>query len=120
MMGLEKENPCFEVRTDLALEQRESFPGDGGEVSGVSLREWHEDKSHIKLTEVKILDENGAKAMGKPQGTYLTLEADQLAKKDEDYHAEAVSYTHLLYLILLLTNQYNDIKLYLSFKGKIK
>lgn len=88
MMGLEKENPCFEVRTDLALEQRESFPGDGGEVSGVSLREWHEDKSHIKLTEVKILDENGAKAMGKPQGTYLTLEADQLAKKDEDYHAE--------------------------------
>lgn len=85
---IEKENPCFEVRTDLALEQRESFPGDGGEVSGVSLREWHEDKSSVKLTEVKILDEHGATAMGKPQGTYLTLEADQLAKKDEDYHAE--------------------------------
>lgn len=85
---IEKENPCFEVRTDLALEQRESFPGDGGEVSGVSLREWHEDKSSVKLTEVKILDEHGATAMGKPQGTYLTLEADQLAEKDEDYHAE--------------------------------
>lgn len=78
----------FEVRTDLALEERESFPGDGGEISGVSLREWHEEKSCVKLTEVKILDERGKRAMGKPCGTYLTLEADQLAEKDEDYHAE--------------------------------
>ncbi len=83
---IEKEKPDFEVRTDLALEERESFPGDGGEVSGVSLREWQEESSQVKLTEVKILDEQGEKAMGKPQGTYLTLEADQLAKKDEDYH----------------------------------
>lgn len=80
--------PFFEIRTDLAVEQRESFPGDGGEISGVSLREWHEGKSQIKLTEVKILDKHGAEAMGKPQGTYLTLEANQLAEKDEDYHSE--------------------------------
>ncbi len=85
---IEKEKPNFEVRTDLALEERESFPGDGGEISGVSLREWHEEKSCVKLTEVKILDERGAKAMGKPMGTYLTLEADQLAQKDEGYHQE--------------------------------
>lgn len=80
--------PGFEIRTDLAVEQRESFAGDGGEISGVSLREWQESKSRIKLTEVKILDEKGAEAMGKPRGTYLTLEADQLAEKDEDYHGE--------------------------------
>ena len=83
---IEKEKPDFEVRTDLALEERESCPGDGGEIAGVSLREWKEEKSQVKLTEVKILDENGARAMGKPQGTYLTLEADQMAQKDEDYH----------------------------------
>ncbi len=83
---IEKEKPDFEVRTDLALEERESFPGDGGEISGVSLREWQEEASQVKLTEVKILDEQGEKAMGKPKGTYLTLEADQLAQKDEDYH----------------------------------
>ncbi len=85
---IEKEKPDFEVRTDLALEERESFPGDGGEISGVSLREWQDDESQVKLTEVKILDERGARAMGKPKGTYLTLEADQLAKKDEDYHEQ--------------------------------
>lgn len=77
----------FEVRTDLALEERESFKGDGGEVSGVALREWARDRSQAKFTEVKIVNEQGARAMGKPVGTYLTLEADQLSQKDEEYHS---------------------------------
>lgn len=78
----------FQVRTDLALEQRESSLGGGGEVSGVRLKEWHHQKSGLKLTEVKILNEQGARSMGKPKGTYLTLEADRLSKADEDYHSE--------------------------------
>lgn len=78
----------FEVRTDLAVEEKESFPGDGGEITGVSLREWHRADSRIKMTEVKILDKKGEKAMGKPCGSYITLEADRLSWKDEDYHRE--------------------------------
>ena len=46
----------FEVRTDLAVEEQERFPGDGGEISGVSLRKWRESHSDIRMTEVKILD----------------------------------------------------------------
>ena len=78
----------FDIRTDLALEQRESFEGDGGEISGVKLKEWHHQKSQVKLTEVKILNDQGARAMGKPKGTYLTLEADRLSKADDEYHSE--------------------------------
>ena len=73
-----KENN-FEVRTDLAVEQRERFPGDGGEIAGVALREWRESGSAVKMSEVQILDEHGARAMGKPKGVYLTLEADGMA-----------------------------------------
>lgn len=80
--------PKFEVRTDLAVEERESFEGDGGEVKGVSLREWHHKKSRIKLTEVSIMNEQGAKSMGKPMGTYLTLDVPQMAEKDDGYHEE--------------------------------
>ncbi|MDO4267623.1 MAG: GPR endopeptidase [Eubacteriales bacterium] len=87
--AMEKRKPDFEIRTDLALEERESFPGDGGEIRGVSLREWRENGSDIRMTEVKILDGNGERAMGKPRGTYLTLEADRLRQKDEEYHREA-------------------------------
>ncbi len=59
-----------------------------GRFSGVSLRKWRESNSDICMTEVKILNEHGAGIMGKPVGTYLTLEADALAKQDESYHEE--------------------------------
>ena len=57
-------NETMEVRTDLALEEKERFQGDGGEIKGVSLREWQDQKNQLKVTEVKILDDQGAKAMG--------------------------------------------------------
>ena len=88
MENISEIKDSFELRTDLAVEEKESFPGDGGEVSGVSLKEWIQKKGRIKLTEVVIMDEKGARAMGKPVGTYLTLEASRLAEKDENYHRE--------------------------------
>lgn len=81
----------LDVRTDLAVEERERFPGDGGEVSGVVLKEWKKKEKGIHLTEVVIKNEEGARNMGKPVGTYLTLEAAALEKKDEDFHEEVVS-----------------------------
>ena len=36
----------------------------------------------------KILTENGAKEMGRPQGNYITIEAPELSVPDEDYHRE--------------------------------
>ncbi len=78
----------FEIRTDLAVEEKENCVSGGGQMPGVSLREWRKASSSVKLTEVVILDEVGAKAMGKPQGTYLTMEAKNLNWQDEDYHRE--------------------------------
>ena len=78
----------FEVRTDLALEIRESFEGDGGEIRGVVLEETKGKSSDIKITRVVIKNEEGAAAMGKPMGTYITLEAPLMAKGDEDYHRD--------------------------------
>lgn len=72
-------------RTDLALEVRESFPEDDEEIKGVILtREWKEDEK-IETTRVEIKDERGERAMGKPKGTYITIESSYLREKDEDY-----------------------------------
>ena len=76
------------IYTDLAVEERESFPGDGGEIPGVSLREWEKEEAGIHLTEVVIKTEEGAGNMGKPMGTYVTLEALALAERNEDFHRE--------------------------------
>ena len=58
------------------------------EVSGVVLEEEYDEEKEIKITTVRIETENGAKAMGKPVGTYLTLEAPNMAAADEGYHRE--------------------------------
>ena len=78
----------FRIRTDLALEARESFEGSDTEVHGVEVEEEYDEKRDIRLTRVRILTERGAKEMGKPIGTYLTLEAPGMATPDEDYHRD--------------------------------
>lgn len=78
----------YSVRTDLALEEKERFESDNVEISGVILEEDYDETLEIRSTRVKIETENGAKAMGKPVGVYLTLEAPNLAVPDEDYHRE--------------------------------
>ncbi|MCI9149478.1 MAG: GPR endopeptidase [Lachnospiraceae bacterium] len=78
----------FQVRTDLALETSEKFKEDNVEIKGVRLTEEESENGEIKITRVVIETENGAKAMGKPKGTYVTLEAPGMSEQDEDYHRE--------------------------------
>ena len=78
----------FQVRTDLALEARESYGEDDIRIRGVKIQEEADTEREIYTTVVKIETENGAKAMGKPVGTYITLEAPNLSSPDEDYHRE--------------------------------
>lgn len=73
------------VRTDLALEVRESFEEDV-EIKGVVVNEDYNKNLDIKVTTVEIKDEHGAKMMGKPIGTYITIEAPKLKESDESYH----------------------------------
>lgn len=78
----------FQVRTDLALEARESYEADDVRIRGVKIWEEEDPEKEIYTTVVKIETENGAKAMGKPVGTYVTLEAPNLSDADEGYHRE--------------------------------
>lgn len=74
------------VRTDLALEMRESFEEDNVEIKGVILTEDVDEENKIKVSTVMIKDDKGAEAMQKPKGTYITIEAPKLEEWDEDYH----------------------------------
>lgn len=78
----------YAIRTDLALEEKERFEADNVEVQGVILEEEYDKEREIKVTRVMIETENGAKIMGKPVGTYITLEVPNLIVPDEDYHRE--------------------------------
>lgn len=81
----------YSVRTDLALEEKERFESDNVEIPGVILKEEYDEEREMRLTRVEIETENGAKAMGKPTGTYLTLETPNLAITDDETHMEIAS-----------------------------
>ena len=78
----------FHVRTDLALEARESFEEDDVKIRGVRVETREDEEKEIRTTLVKIETENGARTMGKPVGTYITMEAPNMSGQDEDYHRE--------------------------------
>ena len=78
----------FPIRTDLALESKERLEAEKNEMRGVIFEEHFDEKRNVTITKVTIETENGAKAIGKPVGTYLTLEAPDMALPDEGSHRE--------------------------------
>lgn len=79
---------CFQVRTDLALEARESISEADGSLHGVKVEENYDEETDIRVTRVEITTKNGARAMGKPMGTYVTIEASGMLEPDEGFHRE--------------------------------
>ena len=88
---MENDKSRFHIRTDLALEKHERFQDDQVEIQGVELHKWENQEKGIYLSQVIIKTEEGAAAMGKPIGRYLTLEVPGLAEKDDDFHKEVTN-----------------------------
>ncbi|MCL8209169.1 MAG: GPR endopeptidase [Actinomycetia bacterium] len=71
------------VRTDMAVEAREIVRGaDAREVPGVRVRE--RAAGGVKVTEVTVTTDEGARLLGKPVGYYVTLDAPAFRERDPD------------------------------------
>lgn len=65
----------YNFRTDLADERNEIYKKANNISTNVDGIEVEEDEAeNIKIGRVNIVNENGEKAIGKPQGTYVTLD----------------------------------------------
>lgn len=74
------------IRTDLALEAHEISKREAkkeGEIDGVIAD--IEEKDGITLTKIEITNENGEKALGKPIGKYITIDAPDIKYNTETY-----------------------------------
>ena len=73
------------IRTDLALEAealwRESAGGTGA-LAGV--RATARSEEGFRVTTVEVLDERGEAALGKPRGSYVTVELDAFIRREEN------------------------------------
>lgn len=73
------------IRTDLALELREEVEN-GCAIEGVRVFTTTGKESDVKETRIEVLNQEGEKNLGKPVGTYITLESEALRQSDEGIH----------------------------------
>ena len=75
----------FNFRTDLASERREIYQKANQleEIDGIEANQEEIDEN-IKVERVKITNENGEKAIGKPVGNYITIDVKQLKIAQEE------------------------------------
>ena len=84
----------YNFRTDLAWERRDIYRKANKldqEIEGIETQE-EEVNDKIRTSRVKILNQTGAEALGKPQGTYITIDIQKLklATEEEIDHSAKV------------------------------
>lgn len=74
-------------RTDLALELKEE-KNIGSAESGIIVKTRIDTANHIKETKILIQNKKGERSLGKPKGSYITIEAGDLSSNDGSFHKE--------------------------------
>ncbi len=79
----------YNLNIDLAVEARDLIRGEKDvEIAGV--KEDIKNLEHIKVTTISILNESGAQEMGRPVGTYVTIESPPLKIKNPYVNTEII------------------------------
>lgn len=76
------------IRTDLALEVNEEVSKSDSSKKGIIVDEHTDKDTGIKVTTLKIINENGEHLLKRPKGTYITIEADALSELDDEYNTK--------------------------------
>ena len=72
-------------RTDMAIERNDIYKKQNNienQIDGILTE--NEEKENIKISRVKILNEQGEKALAKPKGDYVTLDVKNIKTVDEE------------------------------------
>lgn len=75
------------IRTDLAVEVSENYKKiNKKEIDGIILEE--KELENIKITSIKVVNEEGSKKLGKPVGNYITLDISENTVYDSELMEE--------------------------------
>lgn len=100
---------ALNVRTDLALEARDNVSEDSSAIKGIKVTQERDKENNITITRLDVLNKNGAEAIGKPVGTYITIEAPDMTMEDDGYHREiSIVMAEQLKKIIIDTYNWNE------------
>ncbi len=75
----------YNFRTDMAVERNEIYKKQNCLTEGIDgIENTNEIIKDIEISKVKITNENGANALGKPVGNYITLDVKEIKNADEE------------------------------------
>lgn len=77
------------IVTDLAIEAAALTADENGNIDGAEITSWQE--NGIDINKVVIKTEDAGEKIGKPVGTYITLDAGILRKNDEKSYEDTVA-----------------------------
>ena len=69
-------------RTDMAFETHQSLLSKGKKCRGIQSEEY--EREDMTVSRIRVCSPEGAEAMGKPEGTYITLSANRGWQADND------------------------------------
>ena len=102
----------YNFRTDLALERRDIYQKVNklNEIDGIESTE-EEINEKIKVSRVKITNQNGEQAIGKPIGNYITIDVKKLkiAEEEDIQKASETLTSELKKIIDMHTDKQGDI-----------
>ena len=99
----------LKIRTDLALEAKGNIADEDTEIKGIKVTQERDKEHNLTTTILKVLNKNGARAIGKPQGTYITIEAPDMTSEDLSYHREiSLSLANRLKKLIMDTYNWNE------------
>ena len=77
----------FGINIDMALEAHEIVRGQTGqEIPGVKMDK--QSFEHAEVTIIQVMDASAEKTMGKPVGTYITIDAPEIRQNNKQIHNE--------------------------------
>jgi len=80
----------FEQRTDLAVEARDiAISAKKGELAGIIYEE--NESNGIKYQKLTVKDEEGENNIGKPVGTYFTVEIESVLRRESESFTDTVA-----------------------------
>ena len=102
----------YNFRTDLALERRDIYQKVNKlqNIDGIESTE-EEINENIKVSRVKVINENGMQAIGKPEGNYITIDVKKLklAGEEEIQKASEILSNELRKIIDMHTDKQGEI-----------
>ena len=103
LTNINNQNKTFNFRTDLASERRDLYKKANSiedEIDGIES-EKEEINENLSVERVRITNEQGEKAIGKPKGNYVTIDIKKLKiAQDEDIQKSAEVLTNELKKII--------------------